>query len=92
MRVDLGCYKFPRNKTEFEINGEIIEYDACSSNYYLQDAIKSYHAFDYIASSYIYYVNGIKNESQNLHHFFKYKSPENIKLIRKLKLKNIKTI
>lgn len=79
-------------KTGFEVNDEIIEYDVCRSGGDVQEAIEYYHAFDYIASSYIYYVNGVKHINKDLFYFFRFKSDDNIKLIRKLKLKNIKTI
>lgn len=79
------------HKTEFEINNMIIEYDACSFRHDVQECIKFYDSFDYIASSYVFYVNGKKQQGSELYHFFKYKSPDNLKLIRKIKLKNIKT-
>lgn len=74
---------FDRNryaKTEFlHDDGTIKWYDACAevrTYNALQKAKESYSNFDYIGSSYTYYINNIENKSKRLHHFFIYKTKQ----------------
>ncbi len=53
-------------------------YDACHEGD-LEKAKKWYgNNFKYIGSGYTYYINGTKNVSKKLHHFFVYKKPVTI--------------
>jgi len=63
-----------RAETKCLIDGEIVFYDACSSNSSLAYAKAFYiNNFEYIGSGYVYFINGVKNESKTQHHFFKRK-------------------
>lgn len=67
-------HSLSNSKTECLINNKVIVYDACSSNDSLDKAKKFYkNKFEYIGSSNTYYINGRKNISEKLHHFFKRK-------------------
>lgn len=64
-------------KTEFlHDDGTIKLYDACAQVRTwnsLQKAKEFYSNFDYIGSSYTYYINNTENKCKRLHHFFIYK-------------------
>ncbi len=49
--------------------GDKVKYDECSSKP-LEEAKKSCSNREYVYSGYIYYINGTRNESKELHHFF----------------------
>ena len=57
------------------INGQIIDYDVCGSKS-LEDT-KSFYGdnYEYIGSSFTTYHDGVKNEWDELHHFFNIKNP-----------------
>ena len=59
---------------EAEIDGQRVPYDACSSDDSLEDA-KAYYekAFEYFGSGHVYFVNGTRNQSKTLMHFFRRK-------------------
>lgn len=82
------------SKTFFKFYDEIIEYDACSCSDYcsLKESKIFYFAFDYIASSYIFYVDGHKQVSNNIYYFFRKKSLNNCNIIRRVKLLELKNI
>jgi hypothetical protein len=60
-----------RAKRECLIKGKKVPYDACSTRELnkVKEALK--HAFPhYVGSSRILYINGTKQESKELYHFF----------------------
>ncbi len=60
-------------KTECLIDGQKVDYDGCSISK-LEEAKDFYkESFKYIGSGYIYFIEGTRNESKNLHHFFIFK-------------------
>ena len=55
------------------IDGIIVDYDACTTNS-KESGDKLYgNSYNYIGSSYTYYIDGTKNVSIDLHHFYKLK-------------------
>ena len=73
----MRVYRERETKTEFlHDDGTKKWYDACSevrTCNSLQKAKEFYSNFDYIGSSYTYYLNDRENKSKRLHHFFIYK-------------------
>jgi len=61
---------------ECETKEGIIEYDACAKwdDTTLEDAKKSYHAFEYIGSGKRIWVNGVYQGGEDMYWFFKRKS------------------
>lgn len=59
--------------TQVEFNGELVEYDACSESS-LEEA-KAYYekAFIYFTSSKVSFIDGVRQNWDKEHHFFKYK-------------------
>lgn len=60
---------FPNVDRKCQIKGQQLHYDACATNS-LKEAKIFYSNFDYIGSSYVYFINGVKNKSDKRHHFF----------------------
>ena len=60
-----------KNKLQAEIDGVIRDYKACSREP-LEEAKSEYKkaGWTYIGSSNVYYVNGVRNESNKVIHFF----------------------
>jgi len=66
---------FPDEETKREclIDGHCIPYDVCSRS--SLDEAKAYYGeqFEYIGDSNVMYINGVRNESKSLYHFFRLK-------------------
>lgn len=58
-----------RIKRECLIKGEKVEYDACGKGD-LEELKSYYSSFKYIGYSDVYFINGVKNEPGQTHHFF----------------------
>lgn len=59
-------------KREFEYYGNIIPYDVCHTGL-KEKSDMEYKNYEYIGSSCVYYINGVKNTSVDLIHFYKEK-------------------
>jgi hypothetical protein len=55
------------------IDGKKIPYDFCATNMPLEYAKAFYFSCEYLGTGKVYFINGTRNESKNLTHFFKQK-------------------
>jgi len=56
--------------TECLINGKKMPYDVCRTIDLESDSISNYENYKYIGSSFIYFLDGNKSESNVLHYFY----------------------
>lgn len=70
MPIETQHFNQPREETFCLINSELIQYDGRSTKD-LETAKAYYSGWDYIGSSSVFYVGGIRNEYPGLIHFFK---------------------
>ena len=71
MAIELHSSPRKRPVVEVEIDGKRVPYNGCSQDS-LEDAKAFYSkmGWEYIGSSHVYYTDGVRNETKDLHHFF----------------------
>lgn len=64
-------YRDKETITEYEDeNGNRHKYNACREGVSLARAKMNYPTFTHVYSGYVYWVDGVRNESKHIHHFF----------------------